>query len=144
MGLIRLRSHGIRQLECNLLDALCILALVFAGRHETSLDWRAAELMVLLGTVTLFLAVHRRHPMRHPSDNTLLNLAATGIFLVGVFSYLFPIDLFHIPWRSSWLQFRYWVLPHWTDFWWFRWGIVAALAVMLAALLVHRAKRSDA
>ena len=69
-----------------------------------------------------------------PSDNTLLSAAAIGIFLVVVFSYLFPIDLSQISWYTSWLEFRYRVLPHWTDFWWMRWGIVAVLAAMVSRL----------
>ena len=81
--------------------------------------------------------------MRRPSDNVLLAGAAICVFLVVVFSYLFPVDLWRLPWRQTWLRFRYRVLPHWTEFWWFRWGIVAALAAIMAALLVNRARRSE-
>ncbi len=144
MGLGRLRSKGIRQLDRSLLDAIGVLGLTFAGWHVASPDRRAVELLVLLVGVTLFLGVHRQYKMRHPSDNRLLDLAAIGIFLAVVFAYLFPIDLFQIQWQTNWLWFRHAVLPHWTEFWWFRWGIVAALAAMVAALLLYREGRREA
>ena len=71
--------------------------------------------------------------------------AATGIFLVVVVSYLFPIDFGKFSWQETLLRFfRYKVLPHWGDFWWFRWGIVAALVATVAALLMNRARRGEA
>jgi hypothetical protein len=143
-GLARLRSKGIRQPERNLLDLIGVLALFFAGLHVASPDRRAIEVLVLLVIVTLFLGVHQRRKMRRPSDNRLLAGAAICVFLVVVFSYLFPIDLWRLPWRETWLRFEYKVLPHWADYWWFRWGIVTALAALVAALLVNRAKRSEA
>jgi len=144
IGLGRLRAKGIRQLDRKVLDAIGVMALCFAGWHVASPDRRAVELLVLLVGVTLFLGVHRQHKMRHPSDNRLLDLAAIGIFLAVVFAYLFPTDLFQIPWQTNWLWFRHAVLPHWTEFWWFRWGIVAALAAMVAALLLYREGRREA
>ncbi len=144
LGLGRLRSKGIRQPERNLLDAIGVLALFFAGWRVASPDWRAVELPVLLVSVALFLGVNRRREMRHPSDNILVAMAAIAIFLVVVFSYLFPIDLSHISWWESWLRFRYAVLPHWTEIAWFRWGIVAVLAAMVSGLLLYRAGRSQA
>ncbi len=142
-GLVRLRSTGIKQLDRNLLDTICVLAFFFAGRHISSPDGRAIELLILLVSVTLFLGAHRRCKMRHATDNVLLDLSAIGIFFSVVFSYLFPLDLSRLSWRESWLRLRYAVLPHWTDFWWLRWGIVAVLAAMAAALLVSRARRSE-
>ncbi len=144
VGLLRLHSKGIRQPERNLLDLIGALALCFAGLQFASADRRAIELLVLLVSVTLFLGVNQRRKMRRSSDNLLFTGAVVCIFPVVVFSYLFPLDLWRLPWWETWLRFRYRVLPHWSDFWWFRWGIVAALAAIVVALLVNRAKRSGA
>ncbi len=144
VGLGRLISKGVRRLDRNLLDAVGILAIFFAGLHVASPDRRAFELLILLTSVTLFLGVHRKRKMRRLSDNALLVVAVIGIFLAVVFLYLFPINFAQFSWRTSWLQLQYKVLPHWSDYWWFRWGIVAALAAVVAALLVNRARRGTA
>jgi hypothetical protein len=143
-SLARLCSKGVRQLDRNLLDAVGILAFFFAGLGVASPDRRVVELLVLLAGITMFIRVHRKRKMRRASDNAFLVAAAIGVFLVVAFSYLFPIDWFRLSWRDLWLQFRYGVLPHWTDFWWLRWGITAALAAMIATLLMNRARRNEA
>jgi hypothetical protein len=143
-ALVRLCSKGTRQLERSLLDAVGVLAFFFAGLHIASPDRRLAELLVLLAGVTLFLVVHRQRRMPRASDNAFLTAAAIGVFLVVAFSCLFPIDWRRLSWWDLWLQFRYRVLPHWTDFWWFRWGIEAALVAIIAALLMNHARRGEA
>ncbi len=92
VGLGRLISKGVRRLDRNLLDAVGILAIFFAGLHVASPDRRAFELLILLTSVTLFLGVHRKRKMRRLSDNALLVVAVIGIFLAVVFLYLFPIN----------------------------------------------------
>ncbi len=144
VGLGRLRSNRGRRPERSLLDAVGVLALFIAGLNTASPDQRIGELMVLLGSVAMFLAVQQRRPMPRPSDNTLLSLTAIGTFLVAVFWYLFPVNLWKVPWWETWLRFKYRVLPHWTDYWWFRWSIVLALAAIIVALLMHRARKSEA
>ncbi len=144
LGLARLRSKGVSQPDRSLLDAFGVLALFFAGSAVASPDGRVAELFVLLASATLFLAAPRQTKKRRLSDEVLLALATIDTFLVVVFSYLFPTDLLRLSWREPWLQFRYVVLPHWSDFWWFRWGVVAVIAAMVAGLLCSRARRTAA
>ena len=137
-GLRRLRKHGIEKPERNLLDLIGALALFFAGFRVVSPPLRIVELVVMVLTVTVFLPIQWPRMRGRLSDNILLYLTVIGIFLLVVLASGFPINLWNIPWTMQWLIFRYAVLPHWTEIWWFRWGIVAVLVAAVGALLYYR------
>ena len=71
-------------------------------------------------------------------ETDLLLLAAFGLLLVVVLSWLFPIS-----WPEAgrgprgWLR---WCLQNWWHIWWLRWGVVAILVTVLLKLLRVRAR----
>jgi hypothetical protein len=137
-GLRRLRKYGIGKPERNLLNLFGTLALFFAGFRAVSPPLRIVEMLVILLTVALFLPIQWKRMRGRLSDNVLLYLTVIGIFLVVAVAPSFPINMWHIPWITQWLTFRYAVLPHWMEIWWLRWGIVAVLAAMVGTLLYYR------
>ena len=139
------RSKGVSQPDRSLLDAFGVLALLLraarlhrpmGGWPNCSFSWQARDLVP--GGPS---ANEEKTPVRRGPLGLGDNRHFPGR---GLFWRLFPTDLLRLSWREPWLQFRYVVLPHWSDFWWFRWGVVAVIAAMVAGLLCSQARRTAA